>query len=214
MRAQLRNSYEAVRTILIGMGVTLRYCFARTVTVQYPDMPPTVKPRFRGFHWYEIERCSACGNCARACPVDCIYIEKSGPRKIEKETGISRGGAMTRYAIDYSKCMFCGLCTENCPTNCIHMGDLHDYSGFTRQDTVVEFTELAKQGLQSPLPLWMRKKRLPSWAQALKDAWQRRAEPRREEMRKALTEQPVAKPAPAAQPPAEPQAKPPAPPAE
>jgi NADH-quinone oxidoreductase subunit I len=63
--AQLRNTYEALKTVLIGMGITLKYCFARTVTVQYPQRPPVIKPRFRGFHYYEIERCTACGNCAR-----------------------------------------------------------------------------------------------------------------------------------------------------
>jgi formate hydrogenlyase subunit 6/NADH:ubiquinone oxidoreductase subunit I len=62
-----------------------------------------------------------------------------------------------RYAIDYSKCLFCALCTEPCPTDCIHMGKLHDLSGYTRQDTIVEFTELAKKGLKTPQPLWMQR---------------------------------------------------------
>jgi NADH-quinone oxidoreductase subunit I len=203
VKAYFRNIYQAMSTILIGMRITLQYCFAKTVTVQYPDMPPTLQPRFRGFHYYEIERCSACGNCARACPVDCIYIESSGPRKVDRATGISRGGAMRRYAIDYSKCMFCALCTENCPTECIHMGDIHDVSGFDRQTALVEFTELAKRGLRTPMPLWLQKARLPAWAQARKAEWLKRAEPWREEMLKALTEQPVAKkPAPAAETPA------------
>jgi len=193
MRAHLYNIHQALRTILIGMRITLKYCFARTVTVQYPDMPPTVQPRFRGFHWYEIERCSACKACARACPVDCIYIENSAPRKVEKETGISRGGAMVRYAIDYSKCMFCALCCEPCPTDCLHMGNIHDLSGFERPGTLVEFTELAKLGLRTPLPLWMLKEPLPEWARALRQEWLEKAAPLRDEMRKALTEQPVAK---------------------
>ncbi len=204
VRGYFRNIYQAVSTVLIGMRITLRYCFARTVTVQYPDMPPTLQPRFRGFHYYEIERCSACGNCARACPVDCIYIESSGPRKVDRATGISRGGAMKRYAIDYSTCMFCALCTENCPTECIHMGDIHDLSGFSRGATLVEFTELAKRGLRTPTPLWMQKSQLPAWARTRRDEWAKRTEPWVEEMRKALTEQAVAKkpPAPAAEAPA------------
>jgi len=191
---QLRNTYEALRTILIGMGITLRYCFARTVTVQYPQRPPVIKPRFRGFHFYEIERCTACGNCARACPVDCIYIEKSGVRKLDRETGLVRGGAMLRYAIDYSKCMFCGLCTENCPTDCIKMGDIHDMSDYSREAMIVEFTDLARQGLRTPMPRWMRKPRLPDWAAARRQAWLERARPWREEMVRALAEQPATRP--------------------
>jgi NADH-quinone oxidoreductase subunit I len=199
---QVRNIYQTLKTVLIGMRITLKYCFARTVTVQYPDMPPTVQPGYRGFHWYEIERCSACKACARACPVDCIYIETSGPRKVDKETGISRGGAMTRWAIDYSKCMFCALCCDPCPTECIKMGTLHDIAGYDRQSAVVEFTELAKEGLRTPIPVWMRKKRLPEWARRMKDEIIGAGRPHREEMLKALTEQPVAKPAAAASPPA------------
>lgn len=193
MREYFRNIYLTVKTILIGMRLTLKYCFARTVTVQYPDVAPVLQPRFRGFHYFEIEKCIACDMCAKACPVDCIYIEKSGPRKIDKETGVAMGGAMIRYAIDYSKCMFCALCTDPCPTECIHMGNVHDLSGYDRQSMIVEFTELAKEGLQTPMPLWMQKERIPEWAEARKQEWLERGRPLREEMIKALSEQKVTK---------------------
>jgi len=197
MRTYFRNIHQALKTVLVGMRITLQYCFARTVTVQYPDVPPTLQPRFRGFHWYEIEKCSACKACARACPVDCIYVEAGGARKLDKATGTVRGAPMLRYAIDYSKCMFCGLCCEPCPTQCLHMGDIHDLSTYDRPSTIVEFTELARQGLRTPMPLWMQKEPLPAWAQARKAAWLERARGAQEAMRLALTEQPVAKPGPA-----------------
>ncbi len=165
------NIWKTFYTILVGMRVSLKYCFGKTVTVQYPDVPPVLQPRFRGFHFYEIEKCIACDQCARACPVDCIYIERSGPRKIDKESGVAVGGAMVRYAVDYAKCMFCGLCAETCPTQCIHMGNLHDMSGYTRKDMIVEFTELARQGLQTPQPLWMVRDTAPVWAQERKNEW-------------------------------------------
>ncbi|MEW6251923.1 MAG: NADH-quinone oxidoreductase subunit I, partial [Planctomycetota bacterium] len=196
MRAHAREIYQTLKTILIGMRITLKYCFARTVTVQYPDMAPTLQARFRGFHWYEIEKCSACKACARACPVDCIYVENSAPRKVERESGMVRGGAMTRYAIDYSKCMFCGLCCEPCPTNCLHMGDIHDISGYSRREALVEFTELAKVGLRTPMPLWMQRRNLPEWAERRKQEWLERTRPWADEMRRATTVQPIAKPAP------------------
>jgi len=166
-----QDIWRTVSSILIGMRVSLKYCFAKTVTVQYPDVAPVLQPRYRGLHYYEIEKCIACDQCARACPVDCIYIDKTAPRKIDKETGIAMGGAMTRYAIDYAKCMFCGLCTEPCPTDCIHMGNLHDLAGYDRGSMIVEFTELAKEGLQTPQPYWMQKDNLPRWAQDRKQEW-------------------------------------------
>ena len=180
MRDYFRNIFLTVKTIFIGMRITLKYCFAQPVTVQYPDVAPVLQPRFSDL-------------CAKACPVDCIYIEKSGPRKIDKDTGIALGGAMQRYAIDYSKCMFCALCTDPCPTDCIHMGNIHDMSGYDRESMIVEFTDLAKQGLQTPMPVWMQKERIPAWAQTTKDTWLKRGEPLREEMVKALSEQKAAK---------------------
>ena len=207
--AYLYNIYSTIRTILIGMRVTIRYCFAKTICVQYPDVAPTTQPRFRGFHWYEIERCIACDQCAKACPVDCIYIEKTAARKLDKASGVAVGGAMVRYAIDYTKCMLCGLCTAPCPTECLHMGNLHDLSGYDRESMIVEFTELAKRGLQTPQPLWMRGTNrtiqlgavggpLPAWAARTKREWVEQGRPQREVMLKALTEQkpsPKTKPA-------------------
>ena len=199
-RHYFRNIYDTVRTIAIGMRITLKYCFARTVTVQYPDRPPTIQPRYRGIHWWQAEKCIACDACAKACPVDCIYIEKSAPRKLDKESGVAVGGAMQRYAIDYAKCMFCGLCIEPCPTDCIHMGDNHDLSAYTRHDMVVEFVQLALEGKQTPEPYWMHKEHLPAWVEERKARWEGRAAPQRELMRKAMevSEIPKKKPAAAA----------------
>jgi hypothetical protein len=47
MREYLRDIYLTIKTILIGMRITLKYCFARTITVQYPDVAPVLQPRVR-----------------------------------------------------------------------------------------------------------------------------------------------------------------------
>jgi len=155
VRQYFREIYDALLTVFIGMKITLKYCFQKTVTVRYPEQRLPFAPRYRGIHEFEADRCIACDQCAKACPVDCIYIEKTAPRKLDKATGKAIGGQLTRFAIDYNKCMFCALCTEPCPTECIHMGKLHDMSAFTRAGMIVEFTELDKQGLRTPIPLWM-----------------------------------------------------------
>jgi NADH-quinone oxidoreductase subunit I len=168
VRDYFRNIYDNVRSIAIGMKITIKYCFQKTVTVQYPEQRLALAPRYRGIHEFEMDRCIACDLCAKACPVDCIYIDKTGPRKIDKATGkvAPKGGQLLRYAIDYSKCMFCALCTEPCPTECIHMGKLHDLSGYDRRDAIVEFTELDKLGQRTPVPLWMeRNKDRIAWVQ-------------------------------------------------
>ncbi len=160
-RGYFSDIYNSVRSIAIGMGITLRYAFTKTVTVQYPEQKMDFAPRYRGIHEWQADKCIACDMCARACPVDCIYIDYTGRGKNVK---------LMRYAIDYSKCMFCGLCTEPCPTDCIHMGKLHDMSAYSREDMVVEFLELDQKHKQhTPLPLWMQKDKLPDWAAAEKE---------------------------------------------
>ena len=70
---------ESTKAIIQGMGVTLSYIPKRKWTVQYPDEPVTVQPRYRGQHLLHVdelgrEKCVACYLCAAACPSECIYI--------------------------------------------------------------------------------------------------------------------------------------------
>jgi NADH-quinone oxidoreductase subunit I len=159
-RSYFQNIYDNLRSIAIGLRITLKYCFQHTVTVQYPEQKLAFAPRYRGIHEFEYNKCIACDLCAKACPVDCIYIDKSGPRRIDKASGLvneddPKNGKLLRFAVDYSKCLFCALCTEPCPTDCIHMGKLHDLSGYSREDVVVEFADLDKRNLRTPIPIWM-----------------------------------------------------------
>src|SRR6059036_3130414 len=70
----------STRAIIQGMSVTLSYIPRRKQTVEYPEEPVTVQPRYRGQHLLHVdelgrEKCVACFLCAAACPSECIYIE-------------------------------------------------------------------------------------------------------------------------------------------
>ena len=158
-RGYLSDLVDSARSIAIGLSITLKYCFSKSVTIQYPDHKIDFAPRYRGIHEFEAAKCIACDLCAKACPVDCIYIDYVGRGKNVQ---------LQRFAIDYSKCMFCALCTEPCPKVCIHMGRLHDMSAYSRDEMVVEFLDLDKQNRRTPTPLWMEKGNLPAWAEAEK----------------------------------------------
>jgi NADH-quinone oxidoreductase subunit I len=137
------NIVDAVSTVGHGMLVTLKMWFKtyrtnrKTFTEQfeYPELPVPVADRYRGFHRFDLTTCIACDQCAKACPVDCIYI---GKERVEGGKGFQVSG----FTIDYSKCMFCALCVEPCPVDCIFMGATHDLSCYNRDGTLVDFSRL------------------------------------------------------------------------
>jgi len=136
-----RNIYVAVSTVAQGMLVTIRLLGQtyqrRTFTevFEYPEVPVPVKPRYRGFHRYDLTTCIGCDKCAVACPVDCIYIDK-------EKAPVGKGFRINGFTIDYTKCMFCALCVEPCPVDCIFMGASHDLSCYSRDGCLVDFARL------------------------------------------------------------------------
>jgi NADH-quinone oxidoreductase subunit I len=99
--------------LLRGLRVTGGYFFRRKETVQYPERRVEPKDRFRGMFGYDSERCIDCALCAKACPIDIIYLVD----KVERDPVTNKKKKIiTRYDIDVKRCMFCGLCEEACPT--------------------------------------------------------------------------------------------------
>ncbi len=163
MREYFLNIVRSIKSIWIGLAVTLRYVGKHEVTYQYPDDIAPFSSRFRGFHEYEIEKCIACGMCVKICPAECITLTAEGKGKAATVTG---------YTIDYARCLFCALCVPVCPTSCVHMGKLHDLSGYSRAGTLVDFVDLARRGRRTPEPIWMVQARAkgakaPAWIRRL-----------------------------------------------
>ncbi|OGH04745.1 MAG: hypothetical protein A2600_03025 [Candidatus Lambdaproteobacteria bacterium RIFOXYD1_FULL_56_27] len=135
----LNNLVNGVTSMFEGMSITLASMFFRAQTIQYPDVnihsnEELVKDykgnlrgmpaNYRGMLHVDMEICTACMICMKACPIDCIAITNV---KCDKRTFVGVGGkkavqtrAATRFDIDLGKCMFCGLCSLPCPTGAIH----------------------------------------------------------------------------------------------
>src|SRR5436309_15978304 len=68
------NIFEGIKTVLIGMGITLRHLFTPAVTIQYPDVKLKLPERARNRLYVNMDDCIGCDQCSIACPVDCITI--------------------------------------------------------------------------------------------------------------------------------------------
>ncbi len=133
MFAKIKSTLSSLMLLelLRGMSVTLKYFFARKVTVHYPEENTPQSPRFRGLHALRRypngeERCIACKLCEAVCPAMAITIESE-----QREDNTRR---TTRYDIDLTKCIFCGMCEESCPVDSIVETRVFDYHGEQRGD--------------------------------------------------------------------------------
>ncbi|MDO8433607.1 MAG: NADH-quinone oxidoreductase subunit I [Candidatus Binatus sp.] len=116
--AYVQNIKQTVSTIFEGMAITASHFMRKPYTVQYPDrmavrVQDTLPFRYRGILEVDLEICTGCLACERACPIDCITI-------VADKDPVTKQLLLSQFDIDIAKCMYCGLCSEPCPTGSIH----------------------------------------------------------------------------------------------
>ena len=120
--------FKEIGAIAQAMGVTLRALLSKRLTVQYPEEPIAVYPRFRARHElrrYEsgLERCICCMLCEAACPTGAIHVEAA---ENDPKHPHSPGERYARlYEVNLMRCVFCGDCETACPVEAIVLG--HDF---------------------------------------------------------------------------------------
>ncbi len=140
MTTYLRNIYGALATAFEGMSVTFSHLFRKPYTVQYPDRMPfpiqdTLPYRYRGMLEVDLEICTGCLACERACPIDCIVIKATKDPK-------TKAMILSRFDIDMAKCMYCGLCSEPCPTGSIHHTREFEGSDYSLESMIRRFVKV------------------------------------------------------------------------
>ena len=156
MRDYFKHIYQAVSTISIGMSITFKQMFNKSVTIQYPEQRLQLPERERNRLFVNMEDCIGCDQCAKACPVNCIDIEtvKVVPGDIVGKTGVTSQGKkkalhVTNFTIDFAKCCYCQLCVFPCPTVCIYMTDVFEFSTYERSGLKYQFADLTpEQGVE------------------------------------------------------------------
>ena len=146
------NIWLALSTIAIGMKITIKHLFVKSVTTQYPDEKRKMPERARNRLYVNIDDCIGCDQCAMACPVDCITIEtiKSTPDQDlgTTSTGQKKKLHVSQFDIDIAKCCYCGLCVPPCPTDCIVMTDVYEFSEFDRRNLNYNFSIMTPQDIE------------------------------------------------------------------
>ncbi len=159
MKRYFVDLWESVSTVVIGMAVTFRHLFTRSVTQQYTadelpeerwrsplDIPKeSLMERSRMKLHVKIEDCIGCKQCERACPVDCIHIDnekraRDAP-KIFAADGTAIKQTVVKFDIDMSLCCYCQLCVFPCPTDCILMTPNYEFGGKTKGDLLYRFAK-------------------------------------------------------------------------
>ena len=109
--------------IIKGMALTWKQMFRPKFTRQYPEERFNPQPSYRGrpvlVQEDGVERCVACGLCARGCPALAIEVQAS-------ETELEKERYPVKFEINMLRCIFCGFCEEACPEEAIVLSDEYE----------------------------------------------------------------------------------------
>ena len=91
----VQNIRETLGTIFEGMAITASHFMRKPFTIQYPDrmeirVQDSLPFRYRGLLDVDLEICTGCLACERACPIDCIVPD---PARVE-----NRDELLAKYA--------------------------------------------------------------------------------------------------------------------
>ncbi|MFH0734210.1 MAG: NADH-quinone oxidoreductase subunit I [bacterium] len=120
--------------IIKGLILTFKNMLRPAVTMEYPEVKfePPASYRGRPVLVQEengVERCVACGLCARVCPALAIEVQAA-------ETELEKERYPINFEINMLRCIFCGFCEEVCPEEAIVMSKDYELVFSNRKDAI------------------------------------------------------------------------------
>jgi NADH-quinone oxidoreductase subunit I len=181
------------------------------VTVEYPKERLDLPENFRYIPFLVNDttedeiKCTSCGICAKVCPPQCIWIERTEDPVTKRPVPQPKN-----FHIDATICMNCGYCAEFCPFDAIKMDHNYELSYYASEQKDARLIP-DKAGLLKP-DTYHASIHPTDWARELAD---KKAEEEKKAAAAAAAAQkaaaPAAAPAASAAPGAAPAAKPGAP---
>jgi NADH-quinone oxidoreductase subunit I len=135
--------------IVSGLKTTVSHMFRKKVTLQYPEVRPTIPEGYRGVPTlvhdpHGREKCVSCQLCEFVCPPKAIRIT---PGEIDPEAETAHvEKAPKEFEIDMLRCIYCGLCEEVCPEEAIFLQDVYSMTGYSREEMVNDKEKLYELG--------------------------------------------------------------------
>ena len=122
----LKRYYLMVLSLLIGMKVTIKNFFGKSITLNYPVQKQSMTGNFRGMVDLIPEACVICYQCIKICPVAALDLTHK-----QVVTDGKKKNEITKFTYNAELCCFCGLCDEICPTDAIFMNKMYEVSVFS-----------------------------------------------------------------------------------
>ena len=85
----------------------------------------------RGFPVIDFRRCTACGDCARACPTGAIQVAAA-----DAAGASSSAGTIRTVSLAYGQCISCRECIPACTEGAVTAGSSGELVAYTREQLV------------------------------------------------------------------------------
>lgn len=132
MKRYFSEIYIGGKSLVEGLGVTLKALFQPIITVQYPREEIKITSNFRGHVDLVLDpktnnsRCIACSMCERSCPSECFKVKGKKPEGKKKKVPVL-------FELDFTRCSLCGTCVEVCPTKALEFSGEYNLAAFSKE---------------------------------------------------------------------------------
>ena len=141
LKEYLEGYAGGVKSLLTGMGTSMKVFCQKKVTEQYPENRHTtlhIPERHRALLTMPTDeegnhKCIACGLCQMNCPNGTIRLTTE---MRETEEG-KKKKVLVKYEYNLGSCMFCMLCVNVCPHDAIKFTNDFENAVFEKDKLVL-----------------------------------------------------------------------------